>query len=204
MILSLPPELRAMIWNHIFVFPSKVQLRLSPNAGMEKSVLRVLTVCKTLYKEAVHLFYRHNQLLLGSTAQLYHFLVTLPRARRLEITNLTVTNFGLHYRDLQCATKAFSMLLLCPNLTHFQLDLTTGASWRIMEARPVYCDEMAFYEYQSALDCLGNLRGLKSGSIRGIHPGKLVPKDGFDQGDLVEAACSRAEYLRRCWRRPRH
>lgn len=202
-LLSLPPELRAMIWEHVFTVPGpKVPIRLSPDTAKHRSVLRTLTVCKTIHKEALHLFYNRNDLQLSSTANLFRFLTDIHRKRRLEITSLTVTNFGLHYTGFQMASRAFSMLLLCPNLTAFTLDLTTEFSWDLMHALPPYAYETHWLEYQSALDCLANLRGLKHASIRGIDPEIWRHSVEFTADHLTEVKSPRAEVLKATWKRP--
>jgi len=202
-LLSLPPELRAMIWEHIFTVPGqKVPIRLSPDTAKHRSILRVLTVCKTIHKEALHLFYSCNDLQLSSTANLFQFLTDVHRKRRLEITSLTVTNFGLHYTGFQMASRAFSMLLLCPNLTSFTLDLTTEFSWDLMHVLPRYAYETHWLEYQGALDCLINLRGLKHASIRGIDPEIWRHSVQFTADQLTEVMSPRAEALKARWKRP--
>lgn len=192
-----------MIWEHVFTVPGhKVPIRLSPDTARHRSVLRVLTVCKKIYREALHLFYSCNDLQLSSTANLFQFLTDLHRRRRLEITALTVTSFGLHYTGFQMASRAFSMLLLCPNLTSFQLDLTTEVSWEIMYDCPRYAYEVHWLEFQNALDCLANLRGLKQASIRGIDPEIWQHSVDFTPDHLTEVKCTRAYELSAVWKRP--
>ena len=192
-----------MIWEHVFIFPGeKVPIRLSPETAKHRSVLRILTVCQKIYKEALHLFYSCNDLQLSSTANLFQFLTDLHRKRRLEITTLTVTSFGLHYTGFQMASRAFSMLLLCPNLTSFQLDLTTEVSWDIMHTLPLYAYEVHWLEYQNALICLANVRGLKKASIRGIDPEVWQHSVEFTADHLTEVKCARADELRAAWKRP--
>lgn len=94
------------------------------------------------------------------------------------------------------------MLLLCPNLTSFQLDLTTEVSWNIMTALPQYAYEIHWLEYQYALDCLANLRGLKKASIRGIDPEIWRFSVDFTSDHLTEVVCSRADALKAAWKRP--
>ena len=203
MILTLPFELRAIIWNHVFIIQQPtVQLRLSPHAARNTSVLRVLTVCKTIHREALHIFYRHNRLLLTTPAALFLFLSSLHGSRRMEITALTVAGFGLHYTGYQCAAQAFSMLQLCPNLTQFQLKISPEHSWDILEVGP-WRPADTWRKYQSALDCLGNLRGLSWGSIVGIDP-----KYARDFPDVActfyeEVTGPRAAELKTAWLRPR-
>ena len=204
MILILPPELRAIIWKHVFILPGpSVVLRLSPHAARDTSVLRVLSVCKTIYREALQIFYRYNNLLLTTPAALFLFLSSLHRSRRTEITALTVTGFGLHYTGYQCAAQAFSMLLLCPKLESFQLEISTEHSWNILEIAPGRPWDR-WLEYQFALDCLGNLRGLKRASILGLEPMRDDDNDDSDTAfmGLQEVRCTRATELRTAWLKP--
>ena len=203
MILTLPFELRALIWNHVFIIPEPtVQLRLSPHTARNTSVLRVLTVCKTIHREALHIFYRHNRLLLATPAALFLFLSSLQRSRRTQITALTVAGFGLHYTGYQCAAQAFSMLQLCSNLTDFQLKVAPEHSWDILEVAP-WRPEDSWYELQWALDCLGNLRGLQSGSIMGIDPLFGHAFVGIALTCYEEDRGPRAMELKAAWLRPR-
>ena len=193
MILTLPFELRTMIWKHVFIIPeSTVQLRFSPHAARNTSVLRVLTVCKMVHGEALHIFYRHNSLLLTTPTALFLFLSSLHGSRRTNITALTVAGFGRHYTGYQCAAKAFSLLQLCPNLVKFQLKISSEHSWDILEVST----------YQSALDCLGNLRGLSWGSIVGLDPDcTYVPAMAF--AFYEEVTGPRATELKAAWLKPR-
>ena len=195
-----------MIWGHVFILPEeKAKLKLSPHSANTKSVLRVLTVCKTIYKEAMHIFYRYNRLELASPAALFQFLSTLPRFRRAEITALNVAEFGLHYTSLQVAPQAFSLLQLCPKLTCFQLDLTTEESWAILDTVPQNVYEPAWDAFQEALDCLANLRGLTTVTIRGIDPESFSDAKRYTIADLTEVkSCHRATALRVAWARPAH
>ena len=204
MLLSLPPELRAMIWGHVFILPeAKAKLKLSPHTANTKSVLRILTVCKTIYKEAMHIFYRYNYLELASPAALFLFLSSLHRFRRTEITALSVAEVGLHYTGFQVALQAFSMLQLCPKLTCFQLDLTTEKSWDILDKVPPHVYEPAWNDFQEGLDCLANLRGLTTASIRGINPESFSLEKRYTVSDLTEVqSCHRADALRKAWVQP--
>jgi hypothetical protein len=205
-LLSLPAEIRDLIWHFVFILPTQpVPLALSPHRARHTSVLRVLTVSKQILNEALHIFYRCNNLSLRSTSALFAFLSALHRKRRLEITSLTVTGFGLHYTGYQCASRAFSMLLLCPKLTSFQLDLSIEYSWIILDTIPASAFETHWIEFQLALDCLSNLRGLTHGSIRGIDPSVFrnsFPQHELLEADMQEARCHRADQLRAAWARP--
>lgn len=204
-LLQLPPELRAKIWTYVFVMPSPtVKMCLSPHAATEHSVLRVLTVCQTIHREALHLFYRHNTLEFASAFALHEFLASLRPCRRAEITALTLTNFGLHYTSYQCAAKAFSLLLLCPRLRSFRLDLTTDEDWGILAAMPAsaYSQEVGWDMYRASLDCLMSLRGLTGASIRGIDPARWMTATQFSNTELEEVRSRRADQLREAWTRP--
>lgn len=182
-----------------------VKIRFSPRAAKEKSVLKVLTVCKMIYGEAFHLFYRHNDLEFPSTFALHRFLSSLRPRMRSEITAITVTDFGLHYTSYQCATKAFSLLLLCPRLRSFRLELTTEEDWGILAAIPMSAlgnPPLYWHMYEASLDCLLSLRGLASASIRGIDPARWQPLTQFSETELEEVRSKRADQLREAWTRP--
>ena len=202
-LLSLPAEIRKLIWNYVFILPgAETQLGLSPLAARETSVLRVLCVCKSIYAEALHLFYRFNVLLLSSTTALFTFLSSLHPLRRSEITSLTVRGIGYHWMSFQCARQAFSLLLLCPKLKTFRLDLTTEESWDILERAPDFFTRKYWKQLNEGIDCLKSLRGLESGSIRGINPALWKPNQDYGLSDLEEVRSPRANALRRAWLRP--
>ena len=205
-LLQLPAELRARIWSYVFVFPvPTVKMRFSPQAAKEHSVLKVLTICKIIYSETFHLFYRHNDLEFPSTFALHQFLSSLRPRRRAEITAITLTDFGLHYTSYQCASKAFSLLLLCPRLRSFHLHLTTEEDWGILAAMPASTSpgyELSWHMYEASLDCLLSLRGLASASIRGIDPARWQPRTQFSPTELGEVRSKRADQLREAWTRP--
>ncbi|KAL9120440.1 MAG: hypothetical protein Q9187_002998 [Circinaria calcarea] len=179
-------------------------MRLSPHAATEHSVLRVLTVCQTIHREALHLFYRHNALEFASAFALHEFLASLRPRRRAEITALALTDFGLHYTSYQCAAKAFSLLLLCPRLRSFRLDLSTEEGWGILAATPASArnQEVGWNMYCASLDCLMSLRGLTGASIRGIDPARWMPATQFSETELEEVRSRRADQLREAWTRP--
>ena len=202
-LLSLPAEIRRIIWNYVFILPqAETPLALSPHAAKHKSVLRVLCVCRTIYAEAVPLFYRFNVLVISSTSALFTFLSSLHPLRRSEITALTVRGFGLHWSSSHCATQSFSLLLLCSKLKRFRLDLTTEESWDLLEFAPWHAVRSSWDELDEGIDCLSNLRGLDFGSIRGINPSVWRRNQGYGLSDLEEVIGSRADTLRSAWLKP--
>ena len=202
-LLSLPAEIRRIIWNYVFILPqAETPLALSPHAAKHRSVLRVLSVCKTIYAEAVPLFYRFNVLVISSTSALFAFLSSLHPLRRSEITALTVRGFGLHWSSSHCATQSFSLLLLCSKLKRFRLDLTTEESWDLLEIAPWHAVRSSWDEFDEGIDCLSNLRGLDFGSIRGINPSVWRPNEGYGLSDLEEVVSPRADTLRSAWLKP--
>ena len=203
MLLQLPPEIRQAIYHYTFVSPeTTVKMKYSPRFARERSVLSALTTCKTIYAEAFDLFYRLNHLEFASPAALYSFLDTIHPRRRLEITALTVTGFGFHYTSVPSAIKAFNLLLLCPNLRVFHLVLSTDSPWDILVSRPTTHTYLSDWEnFQIATNCLENLRGLKTASIRGIDPLRWR-QWGMGPSDLEEVRCTRADSLRAAWLRP--
>ena len=207
MLLQLPPEIRSMIWRYVFILPEPlVPIIFSPYAARHTSVLRVLSVCKLLYREAFHIFYRYNHLELPSAYVMFGFLSSLHPKRRSEITALALSELGFHYTSYQCASKAFSLLHLCPRLRTFRLDLTTEAPWSILTEQPAYEVPMDIWlPFREALDCLASLRGLTTVSIRGIDPKRWeLPGDEFSRVDLEEVKSnSKADHLRTVWRLPR-
>ena len=180
-------------------------MRFSPRAAKEQSVLRILTVCRMIYREAFHLFYRHNNLEFPSTFALHEFLSSLRPRVRSEITAITLTDFGLHYTSYQCASKAFSLLLLCPRLRSFRLELTTEEDWGILATIPMSALQshmLCWHMYQDSLDCLLSLRGMARVSIRGIDPARWRPLTQFSETELEEVRSRRADQLREAWTRP--
>ena len=212
MLFRLPPEVRRIIWHYVFISPeATARIAFSPYAARHTSVLRVLGVCKSLYREGFHIFYRYNNLELPSACAMYKFLSSLHPKRRSEITALTLSNFGLHYTSYQCASKAFSLLHLCPRLTNFRLDLTTEASWTILIETSDGSSVIDMWEpnrslFYEALDCVTSLRGLTTVSIRGIDPDRWrkFRNHNFTRVDLEEVKNSRADHLRTVWTLPRN
>ena len=215
-LLEMPPEIRAKIWDQVFVLPGSIApMIFSPRASRESSVLRVLAVCRMIYMEAFHIFYAKNDLEFSSTYALFHFLTSLNPKRRLEITAISVSNFGLHYSSTQFASKAFSLLLLCPRLHSFRLDMTLELSWEFFEShgsreklRSIPEDVIWSFnlaDVQAGFHVLHSLRGLTTVSIRGINPeywAKMRHSHRFQPSDLEEISTPYASLLKANWMRP--
>ena len=192
-----------------------VHMRFSPCASRESSVLRVLTVCRMIYIEAFHIFYRQNDLEFSNPYALFHFLSSLNPKRRFEITAISVSNFGLHYSSAQLAPKAFSLLLLCPRLQSFRLDMSLHLKWQLKGNYSLQADLLVNREglnvrdmsdIRAAFDVLMNLRGLTRVNIRGIHPDHWVgtPLDYWHQlSELEEVNGPFESLLKATWMGPK-
>ena len=202
-LLDLPAEIRERIWRYSLTLPeTTVSIGFSPKAGRERSVLKLLTVCQLIHREAFYMFYRYNNLKVASTSALFYFLSSLHPRRRAEITAITLADYNLHYTSLQIASKAFSLLLLCPRLCSFRLDLSPNYNWTILAEKPVVCQDDVWEDFQYGLDCLQSLRGLTSASIRGITASCLNPGNCLNHRELLEVDSPRADTLRQAWLRP--
>ncbi|MCJ1356041.1 MAG: hypothetical protein MMC33_006035 [Icmadophila ericetorum] len=202
-LLDLPAEIRERIWGYVLALPEPtVRIGFSPKAGKERSVLKILTVCRRIHQEALHMFYRYNNLELPSTTALFNFLSSLHPRRRAEITAITLADYNLHYTSLQIASKAFSLLLLCPRLCSFRLDLSVDYSWAILAEQPSNSQGDVWRDFQYGLDCLQSLRGLTHASIRGITSQCSTPGKCQYHGELGEVDSPRADALRQAWMRP--
>ncbi|MCJ1232241.1 hypothetical protein MMC14_000190 [Varicellaria rhodocarpa] len=207
---DLPAEIREKIWHLVFVLPEPITpMKFSPCASRESSVLRVLTVCRTIYIEAFHLFYRHNDLEFSSPYMLFQFLTVLSPQRRLEITGITVSNFGWHYSSSQLAAEAFSLLLLCPRLQSFRLNVAFELNWLFIENHNprvgLNIHEGRESAVRAGFNVLHNLRGLTIASIRGVnpnHPAVSTYEYYFQPSDLEELTSPYALVLKAQWTKP--
>ena len=188
-VLSLPTELRQKIFTCALTNVTRWEyMHQSPFAARHRSSLRLLLVCRQIYKEALALFYKHNTLVFTSTSALYAFLSSLPPARRREITSMALEGYGMHYTSTQMARKAFDLLPTCDRLVEFRLDLATEFQLR-GETLYFYQNVPAGYhpldlshEYErngwiAGMTSLKQLRGLLHGSIRVLSEGKGDDKE---------------------------
>ena len=210
---DLPAEIREKIWHLVFVLPEPITpMRFSPCASRESSVLRVLTVCRMIYIESFHLFYRYNDLEFSSPYMLFQCLTVLSPQRRLEITAITVSNFGWHYSSSQLAAEAFSLLLLCPRLQSFRLNVAFELTWLFIEDHDPRVGVVTITHedreptIRASLNVLHNLRGLTIASIRGVNPNhpavSIYGNQDIQPSDLEEITSPYALLLKAQWTKP--
>ena len=101
------------------------------------------------------------------------------------------------------ASQAFSLLNLCTRLERFQLEFGTDISWSVLEQIPAYLDSASWEVWKDAFQCLGALRGLKWGSIKGVSPDIYSLEETYGPEVLTEVENARVEVMKQRWMRPK-
>jgi hypothetical protein len=119
--------------------PSKGRSKKSPHddkyfwsrvKGPDKRPLSLLLVSKQTYREAYHIFYRHNNLQFLNVCYLWKFLKNIGYARRQYVTHITFVWMGLE------ASAAFGLLQRCPRLKF--LDIILPCRLGLTRCRPCH------------------------------------------------------------------
>ena len=124
--LELPVELRNIIYGHVLTSskPRRMLHYSARRAPTPSSCLALLEVCRQIYEEAFHLFYRENTLKFETTGDLNAFLYHVGYARRQGIRSIEFFWAGSEPK------YAFRMLKTCQRLEKIAIENSRGGQRR--------------------------------------------------------------------------
>ncbi|KAK4696619.1 hypothetical protein P7C71_g1335, partial [Lecanoromycetidae sp. Uapishka_2] len=138
--LKLPQEVRLMVYKEYLILPGTISIVGSGWAGarsiiklrrecalhapshqshvaMDRSVLSLWSTSRTLYKESMSLFFRHNDFRFANLTQLHRFLTRISVNARRAIASIWVGYFGT------TPAKTFKLLKECVGLRRLTIEL---------------------------------------------------------------------------------
>lgn len=174
--LSLPPELRNLIYSFVLVDPSGIRLK-SRSRAFRRTAVRsttaldgeyhsslapnILLLNREIYKEAQPILYGGNQIILDDTYTLHTFLASIGSKNCAALTNIKILAWGQGrgvYKAMNHA--AFTLLAQATNLQ--RLNLSGRLHWRdgpSEYATQLYRDGFHFFE------TFGSVKGRKDAVV---------------------------------------